>query len=105
MSFEQYGQFQGAPGQEPAPGQVGSPQDGVMGGIPDQVQQQQYAPQGEDDMGNGQPAEGKTTLWYDRLAISLSFPANMIAGWVSLSHGLMRTLYAIFGFRWESKLV
>ena len=65
MSYEQYGQYQGAPGQEPPPGQVSSPQDGAMTGMStDQAQQPQYQQQPDGgENGNGQGGEGKTTLW------------------------------------------
>lgn len=73
MSFEQYGTFPGAPGQDsaPGPGPVTSPQDGAMTGMPNMAgelpQQSQFPPQPHQADGSdnaaGQGNEGKTTLW------------------------------------------
>ena len=65
MSFEQYSQYPPAPGQEGAPGQVSSQQDGMTSPQGDPSQQAPFSPQV--DAGNGAPGqggEGKTTLWY-----------------------------------------
>lgn len=105
MSFQNFDSFPNqADGAAPGPGAPDA--DTAMAGQPDMAAAsfQGPAPGEPNAAGAQQGADGKTTLWYVETVSRI--PADQALtniGWVSLSHGLMRTSSATSGSRWVSR--